>query len=392
MNLFLYLIIFLIPINLGKHFELQGSYVAGLLVDYLVPTIFIQDILVVLFLLFNIKKLKYVNRPWVKFFIWFLLSGFFSALVSLEIVISLSVFFRTFFYGLLMYLISINFKFSTYKDNIIKALMLSTFLLSLLGVAQWFHQGSIFDNYLFFGEQPYNLSTYSVNIENFFGETKVPSYGLFRHPNVFGAYLSITLIWIFSRIKDSKGYLLIFLLGTIALFFTLSKFAIIAFLLGLFLINLNNLTFKKYYKYFLILGIVLTLIFYITTKFIQLEDASFYRRQELLQASIVLVNNYPLYGVGPGLFTHALVPFLNSFTDSNFIQPVHNLYLLLLSEYGLISSILFGLFIYYKTKNFHEKKILLISLIQMLFLGTFDHYVFTSHQIHLFFWILLGFI
>ena len=47
-----FLLILLLPLNLGKHFVIKDSYVLGLLIDYLIPTIFVQDILVFLIILY----------------------------------------------------------------------------------------------------------------------------------------------------------------------------------------------------------------------------------------------------------------------------------------------------------------------------------------------------
>src|SRR3990170_578015 len=46
-NLF-FIIIFLIPLNLGKHFIFRFSYVNGLLSDYLIPTLFVTDLFIIL--------------------------------------------------------------------------------------------------------------------------------------------------------------------------------------------------------------------------------------------------------------------------------------------------------------------------------------------------------
>ena len=45
-KLVFYLLIIFLPINLGKHFEILDSYVWGFLSDYLIPTVYVQDILV----------------------------------------------------------------------------------------------------------------------------------------------------------------------------------------------------------------------------------------------------------------------------------------------------------------------------------------------------------
>ena len=39
-----YVLVFLLPVNLGLHFVIKDAYVWGLLIDYLVPTVFVQDI------------------------------------------------------------------------------------------------------------------------------------------------------------------------------------------------------------------------------------------------------------------------------------------------------------------------------------------------------------
>jgi len=50
-----------LPVNLGKHFEFSGSYVYGNLVDYLVPTLYLQDILALALLLAVIFEKKKIG-------------------------------------------------------------------------------------------------------------------------------------------------------------------------------------------------------------------------------------------------------------------------------------------------------------------------------------------
>ena len=78
--------------------------------------------------------------------------------------------------------------------------------------------------------------------------------------------------------------------------------------------------------------------------------------------------------------------------DIRFTQPVHNIYVLVLSEAGILSLIFFGLFLYEKLKASRGNFLLYVSIIQILFLGTFDHYFFTAQQTQLLFWLVLGLI
>ena len=48
--LLFYLILFLLPANLAKHFPVASSYVSGILVDYLIPTVYLTDILIIILL------------------------------------------------------------------------------------------------------------------------------------------------------------------------------------------------------------------------------------------------------------------------------------------------------------------------------------------------------
>jgi hypothetical protein len=67
MVILFYIILVLIPVNLGKHFIFDFSYSEGILIDYAVPTLYLQDLLIILFLALYIlanrtlpKKVIYV--------------------------------------------------------------------------------------------------------------------------------------------------------------------------------------------------------------------------------------------------------------------------------------------------------------------------------------------
>src|ERR1035437_8081006 len=56
-KLFFYLLILFLPTQLGKHFWPNSSFVYGLRLDYLSPTLYFTDILILLIFVFSLPQL-----------------------------------------------------------------------------------------------------------------------------------------------------------------------------------------------------------------------------------------------------------------------------------------------------------------------------------------------
>lgn len=399
-------LILLLPLNLGKHFVMKNSFVSGILSDYLVPTIYIQDLLIALILIFWLLEkgipskqdlLNFFNKRSVQLIILFIFSIAFSVLVSDRIVPSASILLRVALYAILSFYISSEMSVEKDFPVVVRRLSWIIIFLSVLSVAQFIKQGSVFNNYLVLGEQPYAASTWGIARESVFGKTIVPSYGLFRHPNIFGGFLSIVLIWIFFTIQtESKNKLLLtvsFMLGLLSLFLTFSYVAWAGFITGF----VSYLFIKKGVKERLlenkkkitILFISMALIINILTPlFINFRQPSWYRRGSLIFSSLEVIKKYPLFGVGPGNFIEGI-------NDIRFIQPVHNIFFLVFSESGVFvfTFLLLILGLAIKKLLTHGYFFLfLISILQIIFEGSLDHYFWTIHQTLLLMWVVLGFI
>ena len=149
---------------------------------------------------------------------------------------------------------------------------------------------------------------------------------------------------------------------------TISRLGILVMTVTLLFFSLPNLfprnplaTPKKFFFVFLVL-------FLIVIPF----------RWQLNQLAIENFFKNPFLGVGLGVFPLTIAKGI-------FFQPAHNIYLLLLSETGLIGLSMFLILIFKTLKNS-----LKIPLIIILFLGMFDHYSLTLQQTQLLFSIILG--
>jgi O-antigen ligase len=371
----------------------------------LVPTLFLQDILILAVLISwffesaskHISLRSFYNDRVNQLLIFFLFSLFLSSLGASRLIPSVSFVAHIVLYSFLFFYIRYNFDIHEEFSRVCFLLILPFIFVSVLGIAQFFNQGSIFNNYLVLGEQPYSVSKWGINREVFLGDLVVPSYGLFRHPNVFGAYLVIILMFFtLAGLYYDRKYLYLLPLGITALFCTLSYSAWIVFVLGMFLAFIVPKTPKPGFIAIVSVLICLALLMLPALDF---SNPSLFRRSHLLTASYRLISDYPLFGIGSNNFTAVFEKYLPPVRDIRFVQPVHNIYVLIWSESGIFALLFFLLFLIFSVRRLVLpsytrifSKVFLVILMQILLLGSFDHYFWTIHQTQILFWLVLGMI
>ncbi len=401
-----YILIFLLPANLGYHFVRSWSYVDGILIDYLIPTIFVQDILVFLILLIWLFR-TLINPPpihdtsgWIfRWLFLFLFCVFISIFISYNVYASIYAFLRLILYALFSIYVLHAFDFNLEWEKMLKILAFSVFFVSILGLIQWFKQGAVFNNYIFFGEQPYNSLTNGISREHLFNKVFIPVYGTFRHPNIFAGFLCVTLLWFYIQFRHLHAYKALLALGITVLFLTFSYIAIFTFLTSIIFYHAIKKYGSKIYKYLFVFLLVFALssiaLPYITDRYFS-NFPSFYRRVYLLENSLQYLKLGYYFGTGINTSTEYAFDNVQYFGEMKYLQPVHNVFVLILVESGvfaLIFFILFIIFIFFGLHNRSDDKtiLFLLTFFQIILLSLFDHYLYTIHQTFLLFWLTVGF-
>jgi O-antigen ligase len=292
------------------------------------------------------------------------------------------------------------------RKLILQILTLEIVFISILGTFQFVRQSAIFNNYLFFGEQPYSTSTPYIAKESYAGVSRIPPYATFLHPNILAGFLVVLLTFLVGSIAvTNKGQPLIHLrnlsyasagiLGTFALILTKSYTAWLAFILGILLLfSLTVLKVKVVGRWLLVLltfgpfllGLFFPLFKVSVNKFLPDNSVnsvlSVERRSSLLLASYKMIYEKPLFGWGINSFTYTSAPFVIHREMILFTQPVHNVFVLLGVEVGLIGLMLFlSILVYTIFKTFQTGAyIYSVALIQIMLMSNFDHYFITTHQ------------
>ncbi|OGC60043.1 hypothetical protein A2890_02570 [candidate division WWE3 bacterium RIFCSPLOWO2_01_FULL_53_14] len=372
-------ILILFPSNLAKHFIFSQSYVLGLLIDYLSPALYLTEILVVLLLLLSLPQLlrrKFSPSP-KKLLI---LGGIFLAALlpsvwqgSFDLI------------GIWRWLelalwLGFGFWVAVFvgekgQKNVFSLLGIAVFWVSLLALGQFLTQHSIF-GYWFLGEPELSPSLGGMALGSWGGKEVLRAYGTFPHPNVLGGILSVILVWLAGQKRWAT-----FGAGAGAVLFSLSKTAWVSLLGGLGVFFL--LSFKSLFPS----------VAAVTLGDWQLrDDYSVTRRIELLESAGEMVKSSPWVGVGLGQFTRTLPDFGIPTGLSLFVQPAHNIFALVAAESGVLALMAFLalLFFAFRQTIRHRQWWLTISLIQLFFLGMFDHYLYTLPQGLFLFSLVLG--
>jgi O-antigen ligase len=387
------LLIILLPVQLGKHFWPDWALIYGVRINYLSPTIFLTDILILtILLLWGWEKLRQnkVAPPQLKpqtalLFFFSILLLIINCLLSIRQGAALYHWAKLFEFILLGFYIFKNAKLSTLLSSLLSIAVVYS---SLLAIFQFLKQGSLGGVFWWLGERTFSASTIAIALTSVNGSLFLRPYATFPHPNVLAGFLAVILPVLIM--KKPKFYQSIFILGTVSLFLTFSRSAWISLGLSLAIIaglNLQKKTNFKPNKTHLLLLIVGVFFILASVKNLAQESQAdpISLRKDLNLVALRMARSSPLIGVGLGNFLVVMPEFYKEKGHQiYYLQPVHNIYLLILAETGAIGLTIFFLFILLTVRVLVRKKLLfspiILPLFSILFLGLFDHYFLTLQQ------------
>jgi hypothetical protein len=297
---------------------------------------------------------------------------------------------------------------SAFKQAV-TVLSVSVLFQACLALVQYGKQGSVGGIMYLLGERTFTAGTPGIANASIHGELILRPYGTLPHPNVLAAFLVIGLSMVLHYLFFHSGkdrvvklwILTILSIGSLALMLTLSRtmillwFVIFVLHIAFYLFKRSNWIQKTAFLCGLISLIIIGSFFTpVGWRFRTLHfgDEAIVTRQRLASAAGTMIVKNPLLGVG----SYHFIPSIPSVTTQSLpLQPVHNVVLLLLAEYGVIVTSLIGLLLYKLItrirKIAHPYKILAITLLGVVFLGgMIDHYFFTLQQGQLLLAVLLG--
>ena len=382
-HLFLFVFVLFLPSQLSRHFWPAASFISGIPIDYLSPTLYLTDFIAFIFIILFLPQInKFIKNIPLQSWLFGGIFIFVNCLFSLSPAFTFYKWIRVGFYFLTG--LSLWFAVPKFSKTITLGLAGSVIWVSILAWAQFLQGGSLGSLWTYLGERPLSTSMPLVaKVNTNFGVFLRP-YATFPHPNALAGYLLVSCLLIyFYLIKKNNFQLSTFnfqlllktglYIGIFTILITFSPPSI--FLEAAFIITIIIKKLRLPYVISLLLIILLSF-----GLFWNLRLSSVSERVYLFKKSLSAISTHPLTGVGLGNFPLYSYP-LNHFPLQLSWQPVHNLFLLLLSELGIPSAfIIFYLIFKYCLKIKKINIVFLYSVICILFTGMFDHYWLTSHQ------------
>lgn len=420
----IYLLLLFLPTQLGKHYWPDFAIVTGMRVDYLSPTIYFTDLIIVL--LFGVVVANYIlnrrnksvkahdlSKIAIILYICFITYLLLNIAISGNAMNGLYHVFKFLEFSFVAYIFATRtVKLITFR-GIAKVLAFGVIGESLIAFLQYMQQGSIGGLLYFLGERTFNASTPGIANASINGELILRSYGTFSHPNVLAGYLVVSMILIVGWLLPSKNmkekiltYGSLFM-GSMALVLTFSRVAIALWVLLLIAAALQGIykqiRSKKLTqvisKRIMLLSVIILIagasMFHpLSYRFLQttFSEEAVVQRQLLNEIAIKMFREHPYTGIGIGNFLPELATLPSASVYGIYLQPVHNIFLLTAAETGIIGVVFFliflGVLMYRLAKN--KSWLLLTILSVIILLGLNDHYWLTLQQGQLLLAVVLG--
>lgn len=416
-NWLFYLFLFCIPISVRHIF----NYEAFNFIEWTAVYVYATDLILLVLFGFWIAQLKTRNyKLKTSPADWFLLA--FVVIAGLSITNASDVQTAVFQWfklieGVALYFYVKDYALKRFKlSHGFEALVLGGVFQAVIAIAQFMTQGSLGLKYL--GESP--LAPALTGIAAFFvdGIKVMRAYGTTPHSNVLAIFLFVALGAFYSIAIYQKRDWWWHVFHAVILWAFLLTFSrviiglwLITFIVRSFLIRFYKPFHKEFWndkemrrrslKIFwttIAVGVMFVAVYwpYVLNRSV-ISSADEAVQLRILYNQQSLAGGHDILGLGMGNF----VPWLmtqNLHLDRNVYQPVHNIYLLIYAEIGIVGITLFlifiGLVLYNYCRRTEFKKLYYFSFfligVVILVSGLFDHFLWTIQSGRLLFWLILA--
>ncbi len=278
-------------------------------------------------------------------------------------------------------------------------LVLSLLLELIIAFLQLINQRTTGSLLWLLGERTFTSETPGIAKYALLGKDSIRPYATFPHPNALAGYALVVfflLLALGTKNKISKTGLILSILLVIV---SGSLNAYLVLFIASFLY-----IFRSFLKQVAVKNLLLSIVLLISFTLPLLPNLPSYpkdinERIVLAKLAVEMWKSNPLFGIGLGNFITALPKTGLSNNVIWLLQPVHNIYLLILSETGLVGFILLFVLMFKTFKNSlkiirlpagQENYKFIIPLLCILYTGLFDHYWVTLQQNSLLFAVIIG--
>lgn len=388
------LLLLLLPTQLAYHFWPPWAFVFGIRVDMLSPAIYLTDILILALAVLNPGIFKIFKKYFLAILVFAIINCFFSISQPESAYKWLKVFEFSFIalYFAKQKIVSLS--------SVVIVFFVSLVSISLIGIAQFIKGGTIGGILYYLGERSFNQSTPGITLVSLSGVEHMRAYSIFSHPNSLAGFLGVSVLFILLSGKLKKNAVnfigVLIILTCFILTFSISAYIGIFVVFSYYMFSKNKQSFFRVIIRSFILFVAGSILLPLLSPWIiqtfPLMESNIYQRLDLAYIAGQIINQNFLIGEGLGTFIKSIPDYKGIFSYSWLLQPVHNIFLLVFAETGIVGLLAFCYLIFktlagqLKTKKMY----LLLPLILIIFTGLFDHYSLTLQQNILLFSVFIG--
>lgn len=351
---------------------LEGCYKNLIFVNYLCPTLHVVDIFAILTLVIALKSIKLETLSkkvllalplFLNFVLHIILHPNINAAIGI---------FRISLLTTLFLIIAPLFKQWIENGNKIFLYIYAPLLFQLiLSILQVYLGRDL--NLQFLGESSLLAGTINSSFMSLSTGEVLRGYGLFPHPNVLAGFaVAISLLAMRIYRKRDYRFWIIIVTSILITVLTFSRIHIVLLLVSLSIMATFQLKTHLFSFFPFLVERFQTLTF---------GSTSVKERLLLFNESLEIIKNNFIFGVGSGEFSRYLSNDIRTVSNISLFQPVHNIFLLMISEYGFLGFLTFIPYLVYILVNTNKGILFIsISIFCIVGIGMFDHYLLSLPQ------------